>query len=64
MHDVACQDWRALLECAETISANVLKNQKEVMQDHERRQQKNICNQNKECVHNIFVFVQSLCDLA
>ena len=60
MHDVACQDWRALLECAETISGNVLKDQREVMQDHERRQQKNICNQNKEYVHNIFVFVQSL----
>lgn len=52
MHDVACQDWRALLECAETISAYVLKDQREVMQDHERRQQKNICNQNKEYVHN------------
>ena len=64
MHDVACQDWRALLECAETISGNVLKDQREVMQDHERRQQKNICNQNKEYVHNIFVFVQSLSDLA
>ena len=40
MHDVACQDWRELLECAETISANVLKDQREVMQDDERRQQK------------------------